>query len=283
MATTTTQASTGPVLSAGHWLDAHFAASRDEYLAMLDAAPISEGSIVLDAGCGSGAFLPFIDARAGAGGRIIAVDLTTSQLSAIGGWSRTSLPALRLAAGSVESLPFQSSVFNLTWCANVTQYFDDAGLQDVLKEFSRVTAPGGFVALKDSDMTGWRIEPAPPFLGLHLAEASSSGDATSQSIGSVRGRRLRRCMEEAGFEQVVQRTHVIERWAPLNDSERQFWAEWLVYLAAVSSKHALPSPDTAFWHSVATKAEAEAFVSRPDFYGCEMQAAVVGRKPEAGR
>jgi SAM-dependent methyltransferase len=228
------------------------------------------GGIVLDAGCGRGQFLPLLTEVTS--GDVIALDM-----------AREHLPDLAASgskvAADVASLPFPGASVDAVWCANVTQYFGESGFRTLLGEFARVLRPGGLLALKDSDMTGWRIEPAPPFLGLHLAEACAAPGGSDQSAGSVRGRRLAGIMAEAGFLDVEQRTHVIERSAPLDAPSQAFWAEWLLYLAHVARDQRLPEEDAGFWATLATPSGAQAFVTSPAFYGCEMQVVAWGRNP----
>ena len=59
--------STGQALTASGWLDTHFEACRPEYEAMLDSVGIEPGWRVLDAGCGSGTYLPLLTKLEGAG------------------------------------------------------------------------------------------------------------------------------------------------------------------------------------------------------------------------
>jgi hypothetical protein len=52
--------STGQAMTDGAWLDVHFVTARPEYEAQLRAVGIRPGWRVLDAACGSGAFLPWL-------------------------------------------------------------------------------------------------------------------------------------------------------------------------------------------------------------------------------
>lgn len=266
--------SSGYVLSGSSWLDTHFAACRREYEDLLANVPFEAGSVILDAGCGSGAYLPLLEAVVGGTGHVIAADLAHENLAAI-----PTGAAERMAA-DVSRLPLCDAAVDGVWSANVSQYFDDEGLSALLGEFARVLRPGGMLALKDVDMRAWSVEPAPPFLGPHLADACAA-TGRAQSLGSIRGRRLRRLLEDADFEDVEQDSRLIERWAPLDAASSRFWADWLVYLAAVAEETELPSEDRTFWQSVTTPEQAATFVSSPGFYGSELQVVAYGRKPGA--
>jgi hypothetical protein len=136
------------------------------------------------------------------------------------------------------------------------------------------------VAVKDVDMTAWRISPAPPFLGAHLAEACVRGEgATTQSFGSLRGRDLHQTLRQAGLRGVRQTSLLIEYAHPLSDPALQLWAEWLPYLAALAIEKGVPDEDLNVWRLVATPELALRFVQAPEFYGCELQVTAVGTVP----
>jgi SAM-dependent methyltransferase len=231
---------------------------------------------VLDAGCGSGSYLASIRERIGGSGHLIGLDL--SEANARYAADTNAGENDGAVAGSVTALPFRDRSFDAVWCANTAQYFVDRELPVLLEEFKRIVRPGGIVAIKDVDMTGFRIAPAPAFLGLHLAEAAISGHAVPpESYGSLRGRELKRWLEGAGLIEVTQQALLIERWGPLAGADLQFWSEWLPYLAAIAMDRGVPDEDMETWRSVATPSLASAFVQRPDFYGCELQVAASGR------
>jgi SAM-dependent methyltransferase len=259
--------SIGHVLSGSEWLDAHFSACRAEYAEMLGLVPFATGGRVLDAGCGSGGFIPLLEAALGDVGRVVAADIAAEHLRA---------GTCRVAA-DVRRLPLAADAFDGVWCANVTQYLDDASLIDAVAEFRRVLRPGGIVAVKDVDMRAWDVGPAPPFLGAHLAEACAA-TGRPQSSGSIRGRHLKGLLEEAGFDGVQQHGRVIERWAPLENVTAGFWAQWLVYLADVAADVELSADDRRFWREVESIEAARSFVGSPSFYGCELQVVAFARK-----
>jgi len=274
--------STGQVLVEAGWLDGHFEAARPEYEAMLRAVPIEVGWRVLDAGCGSGSYLPLLTELIGGGGGIAALDLAPENIAVV----RRRLAAWgldgRVAAsvGSLAALPYAAAQFDLLWCANVLQYFADDELLDVLAEFRRVVRPGGLVAVKDVDMQLWRVYPADPLLISHLSDASVRHDpGDAQSRGSLRGRTLRRWLERAGLIDVHQRTTLIERWAPLTTAERRFWAEWLGFLAVAALRRGVPDADLETWRAIVDPGAPGHLVDSPDFYACEGQVVAVGRVP----
>ena len=266
------------MLSESGWLDTHFEACRPEYEAMLHAAGLCPGWRVLDAGCGSGSFLRLIEDIVRPGGDAVGVDIERGNLEAS---ARRGCDGLLLAGA--RELPFASGAFDAVWCANVLQYFDDAEIGAVVAELRRVVRPGGRVAVKDVDMTGLRFGPAPPFVSLHLAEACVQGeDVRPESWGSLRGRALKRTLEDGGLTNVWQRTFPIERWAPLDEATRRLWSGWLPFLAGLALDRVHDRDDLAFWSSVATPEAAKRYADQPDFYCCELQVLAAGTVPGAG-
>ena len=266
------RAARGQVLTAGGWLDLHFEACRAEYEEMLRLAGMKPGWRVLDAGCGAGAFLPLLQDQVGAGGSVVGVD--ASEDNAAEARERS---AARVEVGSVTSLPFDDAAFDAVWCANVLQYVGEDDAVRALAEFARVTRRGGVVAVKDVDMSMMRVFPGSPFLVTHLADATARRPDAVQSRGSLRGRELRRRLEHAGLVDVIQRTFVIERWAPLTPVENGLFREWLAFLAGVAAEAGMPDEDLREWERYADAGAAEHPVEDPRFYVCEGQAVAVGR------
>ncbi len=271
--------STGGVLANVDWLDIHFEACSLEYTLMLHSVGLQAGWHVLDAGCGSGSYLPLLAEIVGAAGHITALDLMPENIAIVEQRLKTwKLPCpVSVEIGSLSTLPYPDQHFDALWSSNVTQYFSDAELSKVLAEFRRVVRPGGLVAIKDVDMQLMRVYPAPPFLVSHLSEVSiRDGSGSAQSQGSLRGRELRRWLEHAGFERVWQRTTVIERWSPLRTVERQLFVEWLAYLAFVAEERGVPETDLVLWRSVRDPTSSGHLVDHPDFYACEGQVVAAG-------
>jgi len=276
--------STGQFLTEPGWLDAHFEACRPEYEAMLSWVGIEPGSRVLDAGCGSGSYLPFLAELVGRSGCVAALDLAPENVAFVEEHApKWGLPCpVEARVGSVSALPYPDGVFDAVWCANTTQYFGDEDLPAVMAELRRVVRPGGLVAVKDVDMNLLRLYPADPFLVFHLSEVSLRAErVNAESRGSLRGRELRRWLERSGLTEVRQWTALIERWAPLRPVERQFFGEWLAYLAGLAEERGVPETDLATWRAVRNPAASGHLLDHPDFYACEGQVVAVGRVPSA--
>jgi ubiquinone/menaquinone biosynthesis C-methylase UbiE len=277
------RSSTGQVLTEAEWLDAHYEAARAEYDAMLRSVPVQQGWRVLDAGCGSGSYLPLLAELVGSAGRVYALDHAPENIALVERRLRSERLSVPLVAcaGSVTALPYPDRSFDMVWCANVGQYLSDADFRTALTEFRRVVRPGGLVAVKDVDMQLWRVYPGSPLLVSHLSDVSLSRTSTDpQSHGSLRGRELRRWLEQAGLAEVWQRTTLIERWSPLRAVERHFWADWLGFLARAAIERGVPAADQEIWRTCLDPAASDHLVDRPDFYGCEGQVVAVGHVPD---
>ncbi len=274
----------GQGLSTPEWLDVHFEACRPEYEEMLRMVGLQSGWRVLDAGCGSGSFLPLISELVGPSGSLVALDTAPANIAAIE--RRLGVSPLgcsvALEEGSLERLPFADASFDAVWCANVVQYFPDPAVPSLLAELRRVVRPGGLLAVKDVDMTLFRVEPAPPFLIDHLSEASLRDEEFGAwSQGSLRGRTLRRHLEAAGLGEVWQRTLLIERWAPLRPVERRLWADWLRFLAQAALQRAIPADEREAWRPMLDPDDPRNPINHPNFYASEGQCVAVGRVSSA--
>jgi arsenite methyltransferase len=75
--------STGHAMSSASWIDAHYVACQCEYEAMISSVGLKSGWHVLDAGCGSGGFLPIMAELIGPNGKISAIDVAPEHVDAV--------------------------------------------------------------------------------------------------------------------------------------------------------------------------------------------------------
>jgi ubiquinone/menaquinone biosynthesis C-methylase UbiE len=270
----THEASTGHILASADWLDLHFTACRPEYEALVRAAGFQQGWRVLDAGCGSGSFLPMLGEIVGPSGRLAALDLAGENIEAV---------AARLAAhplacpvqtrvGSIGTLPYLDDYFDGVWCAAVLQYLPDDALLPALAELRRVVRPGGLVAVKDYDSSLQRMHSRNPYLDAHIMEEGA------MFHGAHRGPDLRAWLRRAGLED-VRLTHALaEHWAPLAPAKRAFMANSLAMMAEIAAGLDLPEDEQAEWAAIG--ADPRRVLDDPDFYFREGHVLAVGRVPE---
>ena len=271
--------SQGHALAGAAWLDVHFEASRPEYEAMLHSVGLQPGWHVLDAGCGSGSYLPLIAHAVGPTGRVTAFDLAPENIAAV----EARLPGWHLPCpvagqvGSLVALPFPDASFDAVWFANTSQYLADDELATALREFRRVVRPGGLVAVKETDGTMWNFTQSDPGLLWRLLIATRDSDR--QIHGVLRAPGLRRWLERAGLEAVRQHRTPIEWWAPLRPAERTFLGEIFVWAAGLADAAPLPEDDRRRWRALRDLDAPDHPINSPDFHHYDAPIVAVGRVP----
>lgn len=131
-------------------------AARDHWWVkgMQDIAVALLGSVdrpidVLDAGCGTGALLPWA-ATLSAPSRPAAVDISPA---AVERCRATGLP-VELAVGSVAQLPFADGSFDLVLSSDVLQHLTLEQAADASSEMARVLRPGGRLVIRTNSGQG---------------------------------------------------------------------------------------------------------------------------------
>lgn len=253
-------------------VDAHFTACRDTYRALLDRAGIPRGAHVLDAGCGSGSFLPWLAEAVGPHGRVSAVDLADEHVALAGqnvlAWGLPTPIDIRRA--SVLDLPFDDGSLDAVWCANTVQYLDDDELRKALGEMRRVLRPGGVVAVKDLDASLVKLLPGDPHLLPDFFRREAQVPGYSRQL--MRSGELYRFLREAGFSAVRQQTVLIEHFAPLTAEAADFYGRTCANLAARAIAAGLPGA----WEPLLDTASADHPLDHPDGYICEGNVVAVG-------
>lgn len=130
---------------------------------VLDRSDHSTDLPVLDVGCGPGTF----SAVARRSGRF-AVDLDRSAVMVQTAVERH--PGAPGVVADVLRLPFGEGAARLVHCERVLQWTEDPGA--ALDELWRVTAPGGHLAVTDTDWGTFRVVLPGPGTGAPLAEAA---------------------------------------------------------------------------------------------------------------
>lgn len=105
------------------------------------AARLAEGLDVLDAGCGTG-YGTEILADAGAS-RVVGMDISETAINEA--QSQSSRPTNEFSLGSLHSLPFEDSSFDLAVCFEVIEHVEDQEL--AISELRRVLRPTGVLAI----------------------------------------------------------------------------------------------------------------------------------------
>ena len=106
--------------------------------AALDAARVTVGTRLLDAGCGAGLLALLASLR---GAQVTALDASPGLLAI----ARQRLPAADVREGDLEALPFADASFDAV--AAVNSVFYAADMAAAMRELVRVARPGGRVVV----------------------------------------------------------------------------------------------------------------------------------------
>ena len=181
----------------GHTANAlSFMASRDLESHGFFLVPLLQpGFDVLDAGCGPATISADI-ADAVFPGKVTALDVSTSELDQgrrlVEG---REIVNLELVAGSAYEMPFPDRSFNVVFSLDLIEHLSEP--LKALREFHRVTRPGGFVALSTPDWDSIEISPLPMALGRAI---NAYRDLEERNGGNSRaGFHLSEWLIEAGF------------------------------------------------------------------------------------
>jgi ubiquinone/menaquinone biosynthesis C-methylase UbiE len=118
---------------------------------LVERSGIKKGMSVLDLGCGSGAFTPFIARTVGEKGKVYALDIQADMLKQLE--NKLSRPEnkdiknIKLIEGNAYELPFEDGSIDLVNMVTVLQEIPDRNR--ALKEVKRVLKPGGFLAVTE--------------------------------------------------------------------------------------------------------------------------------------
>lgn len=265
-----------PVDDYAAYLDRHAAAARPEYQAMLASVGLRPGFHVLDAGCGSGSFLPDIAAHVGPTGRIHALDLDPDNV-AVAARRGAALPCpLTAVVGDVTRLPWPDHTFDAVWCANTLQYVPDDAYAQALSELHRVVRPGGLLALKEYDVHALLLHPADPSLVSQVLATDHPNAVRMRRLARAYGFRTR--LLALGLAPVEQRTWLVERHAPLRPVEREFVADAARYLYGIAKDSGLVQANPDAWAPLAPTAPTP-LAERDDLLWREAHVVAVGHEP----
>lgn len=137
------------------------------------AAAPRAGELVLDVAAGTGALAHELRAT---GARVVALDLSHAMLAT--GLGRTGpVPGLSWAAGDATRLPFAKASFDAVTIAFGLRNLPDAAAG--LREFARVTRPGGRLVVLEFSTPTWR-----PFRALYRGALPRLVPAVARAVSS---------------------------------------------------------------------------------------------------
>lgn len=274
--------STGHVAADASWLDLHFEAERETYTNIVHSVGIESGWHVLDAGTGSGSFIPLLAELVGEAGTITALDHTSENIDALRQRLAASPVDCRVdpEVGSVLSVPLPDDAVDAVWVGNVLMYLTDDELELALAEFGRVTRPGGLIAAKEADQNLLTLAPLPTHL---LRELRPPAPVPPLIMGVFRSCQNLHWFRRAGFADVRQWTVLTERHAPLDEVTQTFLGQALKGMSAARLAHdSALSDDARAWLQAQQDPTSEAaLVNDPAFCSYAAHVVTTGRAPAA--
>jgi SAM-dependent methyltransferase len=161
---------------------ADWALNEDQQLPTYEAAlrrvGLEAGDLVLDIGCGVGAFLRLVADR---GARPYGIDASEALIEL----ARRRLPEAELQVGEMEALPYEDDTFDLVTGFNSFFFADD--FVNALREAGRVAKPGAPVVIQvwgpheRNDLEAMKAV-ARPFLPARPADAPAEPDYSQPGV-----------------------------------------------------------------------------------------------------
>jgi ubiquinone/menaquinone biosynthesis C-methylase UbiE len=135
----------------GRLLDSGYRRRVQPLSQLIERSGIKKGMHVLDLGCGSGAFTPFVARTVGEKGKVYALDIQVDMLKQLE--RKLSKPEnrdiknIKLIEGNAYELPFEDNSLDLVNMVTVLQEIPDRNR--ALQQVKRVLKPGGFLAVTE--------------------------------------------------------------------------------------------------------------------------------------
>lgn len=175
---------------------------------------LHEHMSLLDVGAGPGTITADLAAEVA---QVTATEIGEEQLDlARATIAERGLTNVELSVQDVHALTFPDGAFDVVHAHQVLQHVADP--VRALREMGRVTKPGGIVAVRDSDYSGFVWWPLLPeldeWLRLYRAAARASGGEPDA------GRRLLSWARDAGFAEV---TATSSTWCFATPEDRHWW------------------------------------------------------------
>jgi len=165
---------------------------------LLEQCQLDPDKCILDVGCGVGATPVYIAKTRDC--KIVGVDISPKMIERSEEWAKRERVADRVTfrVADARDLPFDDDAFDAVITESVVALVEDK--EKALREFARVTKPGGYVGLNE---TVWLKVPVPPEV---ITWASQDVGATVNPLTRDAWKEL---LEGAGLAELVVRTYNI--------------------------------------------------------------------------
>jgi ubiquinone/menaquinone biosynthesis C-methylase UbiE len=281
MSSTETQqhySAAGQRLANASFVDAHYAVCRTMYESMMRAVGIQKGWHVLDAGCGSGSFLPLLSELVGPAGKITAVDLDATNIERANLIASGLTTRIETHIGNLTELPFADHTFDAIWNANVSQYLDDTQFRQMLHEFVRVTKPSGLVAIKESDPTMLQLYPLDIAVFWRYNE-----QIFARQPGFLRIPAFVHWLSAAGLHSVKQQIFLEEQHAPFSPAAQAFLFDVVHFFAQEAERFGVSEADLVHWRNCHDPGDPNNPMNHREAYFREGCTLAIGSKPTKTR
>ena len=158
---------------------------------------LKPGEAVLEVGCGTGVFLPGLDAGVGGGGRVVGLDHAPALLDQARERLASSgiVDRVELVKGDANLLPFDDATFDAAHCERVLMHLEEP--PRAIDEMVRVVRPGGRVVAAEVFGAGATMD-HPDIEASHLIESTMISGIRNLYMGI----QLRALFVEAGLTEV---------------------------------------------------------------------------------
>ena len=135
----------------GHLLDSGYRRRIQPPAQMIERSGVKKGMRVLDLGCGSGAFTPFVARAVGEKWKVYALDIQADMLKQLerklSKPENKNIKNIKLIEGNAYELPFEDGSLDLIYMVTVLQEIPDRNR--ALQEVRRVLKSGGLFAVTE--------------------------------------------------------------------------------------------------------------------------------------